>query len=173
MYKAFNEYRETSISSVETSFELSSSSLFHVLVAETNIILLVREGPGSKKKYQQPGSTTKNTLLRNTLKGTRTTRATNISISLGQENSLLFMGAKLDHHDHWEKIIVAPWCCFTNQTGEKIVRWRVAQNMRGSILKFSSSEPCPNFIRADDMARQREAENSEVEQNWKLTHPEL
>lgn len=37
------------------------------------------------------------------------------------------MGAKLDHHDHWEKIIVAPWCCFTNQTGEKIVRWRVAQ----------------------------------------------
>lgn len=66
MYKAFNEYRETSISSVETSFELSSSSLFHVLVAVTNIILLVREGQGSKKKYQQPGSTTKNTLLRNT-----------------------------------------------------------------------------------------------------------
>lgn len=50
MYKAFNEYRETSISSVETSFELSSSSLFHVLVAVTNIILLVREGPGSQKK---------------------------------------------------------------------------------------------------------------------------
>lgn len=49
MYKAFNEYRETSISSVETSFELSSSSLFHVLVAVTNIILLVREGQGSKK----------------------------------------------------------------------------------------------------------------------------
>lgn len=65
--------------------------------------------------------------MRNTLKGTRMTRATSISISLGQENSLLFMGAKLDHHDHWEKIIVAPWCCFTNQTGEKIVRWRVAQ----------------------------------------------
>lgn len=49
MYKAFNEYRETSISSVETSFELSSSSLFHVLVAVTNIILLVREGQGLKK----------------------------------------------------------------------------------------------------------------------------
>lgn len=49
MYKAFNEYRETSISSVETSFELSSSSLFHVLVAVTNIILLVREGQGSNK----------------------------------------------------------------------------------------------------------------------------
>lgn len=49
MYKAFNEYRETSISSVETSFKLSSSSLFHVLVAVTNIIVLVREGQGSKK----------------------------------------------------------------------------------------------------------------------------
>lgn len=48
MYKASNEYRETSISSVETSFELSSYSLFHVLVAVTNIILLVREGQGSK-----------------------------------------------------------------------------------------------------------------------------
>lgn len=46
------------------------------------------------------------------------------------------MGAKLDHHDHWEKIIVAPWCCFTNQTGEKIVRWRVAQKHERKHFEF-------------------------------------
>lgn len=51
MYKVFNEYCEISIFSVEILFELLSFLLFYVLVVVINIILLVWEGLGFKKKY--------------------------------------------------------------------------------------------------------------------------
>lgn len=54
-----------------------------------------------EKKTKQPDPTTiKHILLRNIFKGMRTRRVPGIDIALGQEKSLLFLGAKLGHRGH-------------------------------------------------------------------------